>query len=114
MSSRQTVLLLGSTGRAGWRVLEQLLSRGINVRARLCRGIEAVQPEEPVTVIPMISLFAPDSTSMVNVAHFMCESATEPTPWSDWKGTLPEIANPTTSRSCVCMRSGSARSESHR
>ncbi|MBI5870810.1 MAG: SDR family oxidoreductase [Actinobacteria bacterium] len=33
MPTQQTVLLLGGTGRTGGRVLKQLLSRGINVRA---------------------------------------------------------------------------------
>ena len=33
MSDEHTVLLLGGTGRTGGRVLEQLLSRGVNVRA---------------------------------------------------------------------------------
>ncbi len=33
MSDKHTVLLLGGTGRTGGRVLEQLLSRGVNVRA---------------------------------------------------------------------------------
>lgn len=33
MSDEHTVLLLGATGRTGGRVLEQLLSRGVNVRA---------------------------------------------------------------------------------
>jgi nucleoside-diphosphate-sugar epimerase len=33
MSDSHTVLLLGGTGRTGGRVLEQLLSRGVNVRA---------------------------------------------------------------------------------
>jgi NAD(P)-dependent dehydrogenase (short-subunit alcohol dehydrogenase family) len=32
MSTRQTVLLVGGTGRTGQRVLEQLLSRGLSVR----------------------------------------------------------------------------------
>lgn len=33
MSTQQIVLLVGGTGRTGQRVLEQLLSRGISVRA---------------------------------------------------------------------------------
>ena len=33
MATPQTVLLVGGTGRTGQRVLEQLLSRGISVRA---------------------------------------------------------------------------------
>jgi hypothetical protein len=39
------------------------------------------------------SLFAPDSTNMANVAHFMCELATNPKAWDDWKGKLPVIIN---------------------
>ncbi len=39
------------------------------------------------------SLFAPDSTSMANVAHFMCELATDSKAWDEWKGRLPVITN---------------------
>lgn len=39
------------------------------------------------------SIFAPDSTNMANVAHFMCELATNPKTWSDWKAKLPVIIN---------------------
>jgi nucleoside-diphosphate-sugar epimerase len=38
-------------------------------------------------------LFAPGSTNMANVAHFMCELATDPRTWSDWKSRLPVIVN---------------------
>lgn len=39
------------------------------------------------------SLFAPGSTSMANVAHFMCELVTNPKTWADWKAKLPVILN---------------------
>ena len=252
MPVHQTVLLVGGTGRTGRRVLEQLPSRGINVRVivrsaqklpagaaedpnltvveasllslgdedlqrhirgcdavisclghvnsfkgvlgpprdlvtrvtmRLCRGIEALQPAKPVKFILMnsvsvnhpggldtrrgmfekafvwilrsmippakdnqraadflcgsigmtspfvqwtavrpdtllegdvseytlheslvSSLFAPDRTNMANVAHFMCELATNPKAWDDWKGKLPVIINATTSESRLCTR----------
>ena len=39
------------------------------------------------------SLFKPDSTNMANVAHFMCELATDPEAWDDWKGKLPVVVN---------------------
>ena len=39
------------------------------------------------------SLFAPDSTNMANVAHFMCELAANPKVWDEWKGRLPVIIN---------------------
>jgi hypothetical protein len=39
------------------------------------------------------SLFAPGSTNMANVAHFMCELATNPKTWADWKARLPVIVN---------------------
>jgi hypothetical protein len=45
------------------------------------------------------SLFAPDSTNMANVAHFMCELVTNPKAWDDWKGKLPVIINATASKS---------------
>jgi len=241
MSERQTVLLVGGTGRTGRRVLAQLLDRGISVRmivrspqklpadaaenskltvveadllslsdedlqrqihgcdavisclghvisfkgifgpprnlvsqatTRLCRGIEALQPAKPVKFILMnsvsvnhpgdldtrrgvfekaivwvlrgvmppardnqravnflhdtigtgnpfaqwvavrpdtlregdvteytlheglvSSLFAPDSTNMANVAHFMCELVANPKTWDDWKGKLPVVIN---------------------
>jgi len=38
-------------------------------------------------------LFSPGSTSMANVAHFMCELVTSPKAWSDWKGRLPVVVN---------------------
>ena len=44
------------------------------------------------------SLFAPDSTNMANVAHFMCELVTNPKAWDDWKGKLPVIVNTTASK----------------
>ena len=39
------------------------------------------------------SLFAPDGTNMANVAHFMCELATDPEVWAAWQGKLPVIVN---------------------
>jgi uncharacterized protein YbjT (DUF2867 family) len=39
------------------------------------------------------SLFAPGSTNMANVAHFMCELVTNPRTWAEWKGKLPVITN---------------------
>lgn len=247
MSTQQTVLLLGGTGRTGRRVLEQLLSSGISVRVivrsarrlpalvaehpslvvveanllslgdadlqrhargcdavisclghvlsfkgvffpprdlvtrattRLCRAIEALQPAKPVKFILMSSvsvnhpggldtrrrmfekafvwmlrgvlppandnqqaanllhdnigtdnpfvqwavvrpdtlregdvseytvheglvssLFAPDNTSMRNIAHFMCELLTNPKAWDSWKEKLPVIINAAASSS---------------
>lgn len=241
LSAQQTVLLVGGTGRTGRRVLEQLLSRGINVRAivrsaerlragvaerpglsvveadllalsdeellhhvrgcgavvsclghtpslkgvlrpprdlvtrattRLCRAIHASQPARPVKLILMSSvsvnhpgdgdtrrgafekacvwmlrgvippardnqraadflhdvigaadpyaqwvavrpdtlkegdvteyalheglvdsLFRPGETNMANVAHFMCELATDAEVWAVWRGSLPVIVN---------------------
>jgi nucleoside-diphosphate-sugar epimerase len=39
------------------------------------------------------SLFAPDSTNMANVAHFMCELVTKAQTWAAWKAKLPVIVN---------------------
>jgi uncharacterized protein YbjT (DUF2867 family) len=39
------------------------------------------------------SLFAPDKTNMANVAHFMCELATNPGTFQAWAGKLPVITN---------------------
>lgn len=39
------------------------------------------------------SLFAPGSTTMANVAHFMCELVTNPKTSADWKARLPVILN---------------------
>jgi hypothetical protein len=39
------------------------------------------------------SLFAPGSTRMANVAHFMCELATDAGMWAAWRGKLPVIVN---------------------
>jgi nucleoside-diphosphate-sugar epimerase len=43
------------------------------------------------------SLSKPDSTNMANVAHSMCELATDPKVWDDWKGKLPVVVNVGTS-----------------
>ena len=43
------------------------------------------------------SLFAPDSTNMANVAHFMCDLVTNSKTWADWKAKLPVIINAKTS-----------------
>ncbi|MDP2183141.1 MAG: SDR family oxidoreductase [Actinomycetota bacterium] len=39
------------------------------------------------------SLFKPGNTNMANVARFMCELASNPKTWDDWKGKLPVIVN---------------------
>jgi nucleoside-diphosphate-sugar epimerase len=39
------------------------------------------------------SLSAPGHTRMANVAHFMCELATDGKAWGDWKGKLPVIVD---------------------
>jgi nucleoside-diphosphate-sugar epimerase len=39
------------------------------------------------------SLFRPGKTNMANVAHFMCELATDPKVWAAWQGKLPVIVN---------------------
>ena len=39
------------------------------------------------------SLFRPGETNMANVAHFMCELATDPEVWATWQGKLPVIVN---------------------
>lgn len=39
------------------------------------------------------SVFKPGSTNMANVAHFLCELATNPATWAAWKSKLPVIVN---------------------
>jgi nucleoside-diphosphate-sugar epimerase len=39
------------------------------------------------------SLFRPDGTNMANVAHSMCELATDPRVWDAWKCKLPVVVN---------------------
>ena len=39
------------------------------------------------------SMFRPGRTNMANVAHFMCELATDAEAWSAWQGRLPVIVN---------------------
>jgi uncharacterized protein YbjT (DUF2867 family) len=41
------------------------------------------------------SLFRPGETNMANVAHFMCELATDPEAWAAWRGKQPVIVNAT-------------------
>ena len=61
MSAMQTVLLVGGTGRTGRRVLQQLLARGVNVRAivrsarRLTEGV-AQDPRLTVVEADLLSL----------------------------------------------------------
>jgi len=38
-------------------------------------------------------LFRPGQTNMANVAHFMCELATDAEAWAAWRGKLPVIVN---------------------
>lgn len=39
------------------------------------------------------SVFSPGKTNMANVAHFMCELATNAQKWTTWKSKLPVIVN---------------------
>jgi nucleoside-diphosphate-sugar epimerase len=39
------------------------------------------------------SLFRPGETNRANVAHFMCELATDAEAWAAWQGRLPVIVN---------------------
>ena len=39
------------------------------------------------------SLFRPGETNMANVAHFMCDLATDAEAWAAWRGKLPVIVN---------------------
>lgn len=38
-------------------------------------------------------LFNPSRTNIANVAHYMCELATQPRVWDAWKGKLPVVVN---------------------
>jgi uncharacterized protein YbjT (DUF2867 family) len=38
-------------------------------------------------------LFAPGSTRMSSVAHFMCQLVTDPATWAAWRGKLPVIVD---------------------
>jgi hypothetical protein len=39
------------------------------------------------------SLFAPGTSTMANIAHFMCELVVRPETWTRWKGKLPVLVN---------------------
>jgi uncharacterized protein YbjT (DUF2867 family) len=71
MPTKQTVLLVGGTGRTGQRVLQQLLSRGIHVRA-IARSVQK---------LPAGAAKNP-----------------HPTAWDAWNGKLPGIINAATSK----------------
>jgi nucleoside-diphosphate-sugar epimerase len=63
MPGQQTVLLVGGTGRTGRRVLEQLVARGVRVRAivRSTRGLPPGTAENPlVTLVEGSLLDLPD------------------------------------------------------
>jgi nucleoside-diphosphate-sugar epimerase len=77
----------------------------------LCEGVGTASPfvewvavrpdtlrEGPVTEYRLhdclvSSLARPDSTNRANVAHFMCELATDPEAWSAWTGKMPVVVN---------------------
>ncbi|MBI5835771.1 MAG: NAD(P)H-binding protein [Candidatus Eisenbacteria bacterium] len=61
--------------------------------------LESGAPEYTIHEGLVSSLFAPGSSSMANVAHFMCESVVSPEVWTRWKGTLPVIVDAGGSRS---------------
>jgi len=60
MAAQQTVLLVGGTGRTGRRVLEQLLARGVGVRAivRSTRGLPAAITGNPGVELVEASLLS--------------------------------------------------------
>jgi hypothetical protein len=39
------------------------------------------------------SLFAPGTSTMANIAHFVCELVVRPETWTRWKGKLPVLVN---------------------
>jgi nucleoside-diphosphate-sugar epimerase len=39
------------------------------------------------------SIFRPDETNMANVAHFMCELATDDAAWRRWRCAMPVVVN---------------------
>lgn len=39
------------------------------------------------------SIFSPGETNMANVAHFMCELATDEGAWTRWRGQMPVVVN---------------------
>jgi hypothetical protein len=39
------------------------------------------------------AIFAPGSTSRINVAHFIADLITDGTVWDQWKGQMPVIYN---------------------
>jgi hypothetical protein len=38
-------------------------------------------------------LFRPGETNRANVAHFMCDLATDAEAWAAWRGKLPVVVN---------------------
>ena len=63
MPAQQTVLLVGGTGRTGGRVLEQLLGRGVRVRA-IVRS--AARLPSPVAGDPGLTVLEADLLSLSN------------------------------------------------
>lgn len=66
MSSQQTALLVGGTGRTGRRVLEQLLSSGISVRVivRSARRLRAGAAEHPNLMVVEADLLSLDDEAL--------------------------------------------------
>jgi uncharacterized protein YbjT (DUF2867 family) len=73
-------LELGSSDRA----LEWVIVRPDTLRDGAVREYE-------VTGELVASLFRPESTRMAQVAHFMCELATDDAHWQQWRGRMPVI-----------------------
>lgn len=103
-----TALLVGGSGRTGLRTLRQLLDRGVEVRAvvRTASKLPA-SPGPPCASAAgsgevsgyelheglVNGLYSPGSTRMANVAHLLCELATDRGAWAAWKGKLPVITD---------------------
>jgi nucleoside-diphosphate-sugar epimerase len=55
--------------------------------------IEGDVAEYAVHATLVASIFTPDRTRMANVAHFMCELATDETTWQRWRGQMPVVVD---------------------
>lgn len=98
MKETMTVLVLGATGATGRLLVQQLLDRGLRVKA-IVRSPDSLldslrQHEYELHPSPTRSaIFNPARTSRINVAHFMADLITNHDAWEKWKGQMPVIYN---------------------
>ncbi len=109
MSSEPTVLLLGATGRTGGRVLNQLLSRGVRVRA-VVRSAErlpadaADHPNLTVVVADLLSLSDEDLARQVQGCEAIISCLGHSASLQGFFGSPRDLVTQATKRVCRAIQ----------